>query len=98
MAYALKAKSLITNPNELSRSEGSLDVADNVIIDRDDIIEPRRGFAEYGNNLGLTTDRAKQLLIYKDRVIRHYADKLSFDSDGSGAFLDFEPIAWTSMP
>lgn len=90
MAYALKAKSLITNPNELSRSEGSLDVADNVIIDRDDIIEPRRGFAEYGNNLGLTTDRAKQLLIYKDRVIRHYADKLSFDSDGSGAFLDFD--------
>lgn len=90
MAYTLKAKSLITNPNELSRSEGSLDVADNVVIDRDNIIEPRRGFAEYGNDLGLTTDRAKQLLIYKDRILRHYGNKISFDSDGAGAFLDFD--------
>jgi len=90
MAYTLKAKSLITNPNELSRSEGSLDVADNIVIDRDNIIEPRRGFAEYGNDLGLTTDRAKQLLIYKDRILRHYGNKISFDSDGAGAFLDFD--------
>lgn len=90
MAFTLKAKSLITNPNELSRPEGSLDVADNVVIDRDNIIEPRRGFSEYGNDLGMTTDRAKQLMVYKDTILRHYTDKISFDSDKNGAFLDFD--------
>ena len=31
----------------------------------------------------------KQLLLYKGRVLRHYANKLEYDSTGSGAFLPF---------
>lgn len=89
MAFTLKAKSLITNPNELSRAEGALDVADNVVIDRDDIIEPRRGFEHYSNGLGALSDNPKQLLTYKDRVIAHYTNKIAFDS-GSGIFSDFD--------
>lgn len=89
MAFTLKAKSLITNPNELSRAEGALDVADNVVIDRDDIIEPRRGFEHYSNGLGALSDNPKQLITYKDRVIAHYTTKIAFDS-GLGEFLDFD--------
>lgn len=86
----LKAKGLFTNPNNLgSVPEGALSVADNINIDRQDIAEPRRGIALYGE-LGASsiTDKAKQLLSYKTRLIAHYASKLAFD-DGAGDFTDF---------
>lgn len=48
----LKAKGLFTFQNELgSVPEGSLSTAQNCIIDRDDTIETRRGFVQYGDPL-----------------------------------------------
>jgi hypothetical protein len=52
------------------------------------VIEPRRGFKQYGDDLGLSTDRAKQLMVYKERILRHYASSLEYD-DGSGTFTAF---------
>lgn len=48
----LKAKGLYTFPNTLSSvPEGSLSMAQNAVIDRDDTIETRRGQVQYGSAL-----------------------------------------------
>jgi hypothetical protein len=85
----LKARGLHTEANQLGAiPEGALYEADNVVIDRDGVIEPRRGFKIYGNSFGTSSSIAKQLLVYKDRLIRHYSTILQFD-DGSGTFTNF---------
>jgi predicted RNA-binding protein with TRAM domain len=85
----IKAAGLQTSPNELGREDGALIEAKNVIIKRDNIIEPRRGFAVYGNQLPDTAETVKQLTSYRNRLILHYANKLRYDSDGTGTFRDF---------
>ncbi|PCI45889.1 MAG: hypothetical protein COB41_00430 [Proteobacteria bacterium] len=70
----------------------------NVVIDRNSIIEPRRGLTQYGTSFGVSTDRAKQLIEYKDQILFHYDSKLGFDSDGQGTFLDFDGIYTETDP
>lgn len=84
----LKATGLQTQPNQLALPEGSLSVASNVVIDRDNVIEKRRGFKLYGNSFGSSTDLSKQLLQYRDRLIRHYSSTLQYDN-GTGTFTNF---------
>lgn len=84
----LKATGLATMTNQLETPEGSLAVASNIIIDRDNVIEKRRGFKLYGNSFGSSSNLSKQLMEYRDRLIRHYLDKLQYDN-GSGTFTDF---------
>lgn len=93
----IKAVGLVTQPNSLQSIEGALQVASNVIIRRDNVVESRRGFKLYGNTMGTTSDTAKQLLSYKDTLLRHYNDVIQYDS-GSGVFVSFtgsytEPVA-----
>ncbi len=84
----LRAKGLFTFQNFLSAiPEGALLDATNVVIDRDGVIEPRRGIHEYGD-FGLLADRAKQLLNYKNRILAHYDSTIAYD-DGTGTFADF---------
>lgn len=85
----LKASGLKTSPNDLDVEPGALHKASNIVIKRDNVIESRRGFKLYGNEFGTSSDRAKQLIAYRDRLLRHYSDKLQFD-DGSGNFTDFD--------
>ena len=85
----LKAVGLNRSPNPLDVPPGSLIEASNVIIKRDSIIEPRRGYPLYGTPIGTSSDRAKQLMTYKQRILRHYSNKIEFDSDGKGTFLPF---------
>lgn len=74
----LKCVGLYTFENKLSAiPQGSLVDAENIIIDRDGVIESRRGFKIYGNGLGNT---AKQLFAYKGRILRHFDSTLEFDS------------------
>lgn len=74
----LKAKGLYTFQNYLSQiPEGSLFVANNVNIDRDGIIEPRRGIKVLGN----INSFSKQLINYKNRILAHHGTKLSAQSD-----------------
>lgn len=85
----LKARGLYTFPNLLSElPKGSLVQADNVIINRDSVIEPRRGFKIYGNSFGTSSDTINQFLLYKDRLLRHFNSTLQFDN-GSGTFTSF---------
>lgn len=86
--FNLKALGLNSQPNQLEVPEGSLTVAKNVVINRDNVVESRRGFKIYGNSFGTSTDRAKQLLNYKERILRHFASTIQYD-DGSGIFSSF---------
>lgn len=88
MPTLLKAKGLNTYNNELNLPAGSLIIADNVVIDKNDSIEPRRGMAKYGDELPETEDRIKQFLIYKDRILRHFGTTIQYD-DGEGVFTNF---------
>lgn len=84
----IKAAGLYTFLSELQAPEGSLVKADNVNIDEMGVITPRRGFGDYGKELSDTTQTVKQLLEYKNRILRHYNGKLEFD-DGNGVFTPF---------
>lgn len=86
--FSLKALGLNTMPNQLEAEEGSLSIAKNVVINRDSVVESRRGFKIYGDSFGSSSDRAKQLMTYKERILRHYNDVIQFDN-GSGEFSDF---------
>ena len=84
----LKALGLNYSPNNIDLPSGSMVVANNVIIRRDNVVESRRGFKLYGTSFGTSSDRAKQLRAYRERIILHYSNKLAFD-DGEGNFTDF---------
>lgn len=88
MPNLLKARGLITYKNEINVPDGAMDVADDIVIDEDDVIEIRRGQADFGTSLPSESDRVKQILEYKDIILRHYDSKLQFD-DGLGNFTDF---------
>lgn len=86
----LKGSGLNTFENYLELTDINAQVvAKNVVIDRKNIIEPRRGFAEYGDPFGSVTSRAAQLLQYRNRLITHYDNLLAYD-DGSGTFSTFD--------
>jgi len=88
----LRVRGLHTFSSYLSAvPEGALLQADNVVIDKDNVIEPRRGFTQYGIIGVLGSDITKQLLIYKDRSIAHYGATLAYDN-GSGTYTDYSGI------
>lgn len=84
----LQATGLNFQPNQLAVDDGSLVEASNVIIRRDNVIERRRGFKLYGDPLPTSTDRVKQIMEYRDVILRHYGSKLQYDL-GTGNFVEF---------
>ena len=78
----------MVSPNELTKPDGAADILDNCVIDFDNTVQSRRGFGEFGNKTDDDTV-VKQLMTYKGRIIRHFSNKLSFDSTGNGSFLNF---------
>jgi len=93
----LDVKGLFTDPNLLSKvPEGALVEANNVIIDRDGVIEPRRGNGTFGNTFGDGSDRAKQLLVYKDRILIHYDSTLLFNANSHDNVSDGDFQAFDS--
>jgi len=89
MPSLTSSRGLITSTNELTRPDGALEILDNCVIDSDNTIEQRRGFAEFGNATPADA-QIKQLMVYKGTIFRHYANKIAFDSNGSGAFVAFD--------
>ena len=89
MPSLLKARGLSTFKNKLQVPEGSLLTADNIVIDQDNIIMPRRGFKSYSCATSCCTT-IKQTFEYKNRVIRHYGAKLEYDCcSTNGSFSAF---------
>lgn len=104
----LKNYGLQTYPNQLtyvsgtsvqtSTPQGSLAQADDVVINRENVIEPRRGFDFYGNAIGTspTVDTAHQQMTYKERLFRHWGPTsgttLDWDTDGNGTYNSFSAL------
>jgi hypothetical protein len=88
----IRHSGLNTFPSYFNVSPGALLEALNVNIDRDQVIEPRRGFAVYGDGFGTSNDRAKQLINYKNRILRHVLTNIQWDN-GSGTFTNFSAIS-----
>ena len=88
----LKALGLNFSPNPLELPPGSLVQADNVIIRRDDVVESRRGFKLFGEEIPGNV-LAKQILVYRDRILRHYSDRIAFQdgtlNNGDARFAPF---------
>lgn len=79
----LKIRGLYTLQNPYSEvPEGALEVADDIVIDRDSLAGPRRGFDFIASTLASNSDRAKSLYEYQDKLLVHYASKLAYH-DGS---------------
>jgi hypothetical protein len=87
----IKAAGLYTFLSELQAPEGSLVKADNINIDELGVVTQRRGFNDYGQALPLPEQRIKQILEYKNRILRYYDTTLEYD-DGSGNFLAFSGV------
>ena len=81
----LSAKGLHTFENPLGLKPGSLTEALNVVIDRPDTIETRRGFKAYGIAL---TD-AHTATTYQNTLIVHDATSLKYDSDDAGTWVAY---------
>src|SRR4051812_21091855 len=91
----IKQSGLWTNVNtQGSYPEGAMLEATNVVIDKTDIVESRRGFQVYGEDLGLIGSRAKQLLTFSDTIIRHYNDVLEYETNTSGDFTPYQQLNW----
>lgn len=77
----LKAAGLQTNFQSLMEiSPGALLAANNTVINRDGIIEPRRGFKVYPKEDVLFSSKIKQLIEYKGVILSHVENKLLYDS------------------
>jgi hypothetical protein len=86
----LQARGIYSFPNTLSEvPQGALTTADNTVIDRNGVIESRRGNQQYGTTFGVTTDIASQLMTYKKTLLMQYNDTIQYDSDGNGTWLPF---------
>jgi hypothetical protein len=86
-ALNLQLRGLYTHPNPLSEvPPGALLRAENCVMDKEGIIENRRGFKSYGTDGVIKTD---QLFNFKNRLIKAYDSKLAYDSDGAGTWTDY---------
>jgi len=75
----LEAKGVRTHPNPLKLPAGSLLVGQNIVIDREDVIELRRGSKLYGVLADI-----KKLFNYQNRILAHAGSAMYYDSDNAG--------------
>ena len=89
MSSLVKATGLSTFYNELNLPDGALTTADNVVIDRNNIIRPRRGLSDYGT-AAPSNGSYDQLITYKERILTYTGTVLYFEDDArTGAFSAF---------
>ena len=89
----LKIKGLYTAPNEFSGApQGALAIADDIVIDQENLAESRRGFSYVDGDLPDSNDRVNNFVNYKDYQIISYSEtNLAYYSSGwvtySGTYL-----------
>lgn len=86
----LDVKGLYTNPNDLSKvPPGALLQAINTIVDRDGILEQRRGFKGVGTQVNLGSSVVDNLFAYQNRLVLHYGNTFAYDSTGSMTWTEY---------
>lgn len=62
----------------------------NMVIDREGVIETRRGIKKYGTALTLGAgERPNKLFEFKERALLHYGTTLAYDSDNAGTWSNY---------
>jgi len=88
----LKVKGLITNPNNLNDNviDGALSYADNVVINKDNIVESRRGFGKYNEylDLGSSNGFINSIYSYQNKLVVCHNSYLSRDN-GDGTWVRY---------
>jgi|GEM_PF-964785 len=81
-----KFNGLYTHPSDLSSTpNGGLLRADDIVIDREDIASPRRGFDRVSYGLSNASLRLNKTFFYQDMILGHYgANKLAYYNSSSG--------------
>ena len=95
----LKISGLVTHPSDMSASlpEGALSVADDIVIDKEDTAEPRRGFNKSYGGFSDATYRANKLFFYQNYLFAQFStnklgyyttilDSAAADFTGSGSW------------
>lgn len=92
----LDNKGLVTYSNQLSQvPPGAMTVAQNMVIDKPGVADPRRGFNYYGAPFSggdgeQLPSGAEKAFVYQSRLIFYCSDgELAYDSDGDGTFLAY---------
>ena len=81
-----RVRGLFTSNNQISEAPpGSLSVASNVNIDKDGLVETRRGFAKYGNVLAGMSN----IYSYNNNILQFDGSLLSYDSDAAGTWVNY---------
>jgi hypothetical protein len=71
-SVTLKVRGLYTSDNDLSAvPEGALLKANNIVIDKTDIAEPRRGFDRLSAGFADSSYRANRLWVYQEKLFAH---------------------------
>lgn len=64
--------------------------AKNMVMDKEGILESRRGLKQYGNVLTLAAgEKINAFFNYKNTLLVHYASKIAYDSNGAGTWTDY---------
>lgn len=78
-------KGLYTFPSNISAvPSGSLTACQNVVINKNNIIETRRGQAQYGNQINVGTTDIDKIFSWRQDLLVHSNGTLYLDSNGSG--------------
>lgn len=75
-SLTLPIKGLYLTSSELLSPEGSLSVATNIVIDRDNVATPRRGFDRLATGFSDASYRANKLFVYQNKLLSHYSTNL----------------------
>lgn len=88
---SVKPRGRQSYPNQISKAEpGAMVRAQNVVMDRDDVVEMRRGFKRYGTALSFSSvQKINKFYDFADALLVSYKDKMTRDSDGLGTWSDY---------
>lgn len=90
-SLSVRPQGLKTYPNQISKAPpGSMVLAKNAVLDRDDVVEMRRGMKQYGTQLSfIAGEKVAKFYEFAGTLLANYKTKMAFDSDGAGTWSDY---------
>jgi hypothetical protein len=85
----LKIAGLFTSQNDYGTKQGMLDVANNVVIDQQDLAQCRKGFDALAHNLPDTNDRISRFGVYQDTLVAHYGTNILAYYDSNTGWVPY---------
>ena len=85
----LAFKGLYTSVNDLTATPGALEIADNIVIENENLAQPRRGFDDYGATIGTTPDRASTIWFYQGYTFTNFGSKVAYSAGEGQAFTEY---------